>query len=278
LAQLKAAGCVQVALNTHHLADRVRRFLEENGPWGFDFQISHEPELLGTGGGLRNLGKLLGEGPFLAVNVDVLTDLDPAAIYRSHRPDALASLVLHDCPPYNNVWVDREGMVAGIGGPPSRGAATPLAYTGIQVVSPKMLAWLPPSGPYDLVQAWRKVIAGGERLATLLVAGHFWQDLGTPAAYLAAHQRLLRGEAPGLARFFPPLADPLVGTGAVLEEGVACEGGVCLGAAVRVGAGARLKNTVAWDRAWIAPGVKLEECIIGPGTHVTHSGQGAVVV
>ncbi|MEW6386132.1 MAG: sugar phosphate nucleotidyltransferase [Thermodesulfobacteriota bacterium] len=277
LAQVEEAGFHRVAVNTHHLADQVRQFLGRQ-PWGVNLSVSQEPELLGTGGGLRELGKILGGGPFLAVNGDILTDLDLNRVYRRHDPEALATLVLLDCPPHNTVWLDSQGMVAGIGAPSPTSTGSPLTYSGIQVVGPRMLDYLPGPGPYDLGTAWREALAAGERLAALVVQGHFWQDLGTPAAYLAAHRRLLKGESPHLARFFPPLADPLLGPGAVLEEGVACNGGVCLGEQVRVGAGACLENTVIWDRAEIAPKVSLKDCVVGQGARVTASAQGRVLV
>ena len=119
LAQLEDAGCLQVAVNTHHLADQVHDFLRSE-PWGFLLSVSHEPEILGTGGGLRQLGDILREGPFLAVNADILTDLDLAAVYRAHPPEAVSTLVLHDCPAYNNVWVASDTVVS-IGSPPPGG-------------------------------------------------------------------------------------------------------------------------------------------------------------
>jgi mannose-1-phosphate guanylyltransferase len=281
LAQLKDAGCTRVAVNTHHLAARVEEFLAGPAARGLDLRVCPEPELLGTGGGLKNLGAALGDGPFLAVNGDILTDLDLAAVCREHRPGAVSTLVLHDCPPYNKVWV-ADGAVAAIGERPPRpagAAGAPLAYTGVQVVSPKMLAYLPPAGqPYDLVAAWRQAMAAGERLDALVVAGHFWQDLGNPAAYLALHQRLLGGGAPGLAKYFPGLADPFIGAGGALGAGVRFLGGVCLGAGVAVGPGASLENTVVWEGAVIAPGVSLKDCIVAAGVRVQASGRGQVLV
>ena len=120
-----------------------------------------------------------------------------------------------------------------------------------------MMDYLPPPGqPYNLVQAWREAIAAGERLAYITVRGHFWQDLGTPENYLAAHRRLLAGASPRLARYFPGLTDPLIGPGARIGAGAQFGGGVCLGSGVVVGEGASLKNTVVWDRAAISPDVE----------------------
>jgi mannose-1-phosphate guanylyltransferase len=276
LARLEAAGFVQVALNTHHLAGMVHDFLTRRGPWGLNLQLNQEPEILGTGGGLRDLGKILGQGPFLAVNVDVLSDLDLAAIWEHRRAGALSTLVLHDCPPFNNVWVS-GGEVVGIGGPPPAGARL-LAYTGVQVVEEAMLNYLPGQGHYDLVAAWREALAAGERLAALVVTGHFWQDLGTPASYLETHRRLFKGEAAGLAPFFPGVKDPLIGPGATVGPGANFGGNVCLGAQVQVGAGASLENTIVWEWASIAPQVRLKDCLVAAGAKVNHSAQGQILI
>lgn len=279
LDRLKAAGCTQAAVNTHHLASQVQDFLADREHQGFAVRVSHEPELLGTGGGLRTLAAGLGEEPFLAVNVDILTDLDLAAIYAQHRPEAVSTLVLHDYPPDNKVAVDRAGNVVGIGAAPIGEAATFMAYTGVQVASPRLFRYLPPPGQrYDLVKAWREALAAGERLATVVVRGHFWQDLGTPGAYLAAHRRLLSGASPGLAPFLPPVSDPLLGPGAIISGKVSWGGGVCLGPGVRVGNGARLTDTVAWEGADIAPGVELKDCIVAAGVRVSRSARGEVLV
>lgn len=276
LERLEAAGFVQVAVNTHHLGGQVQDFLSRGGPWGLHLKMSPEPGLLGTGGGLRRLGELLGPAPFLAVNGDILTDLDLAALGREHRRDAIATLILHDCPPHNHVWVG-DGLVVGIGAAPAGGADLPLAYTGLQMVSPEMLAFLPPGQPYDLVAAWRQALAAGARLAAVTVSGHFWEDLGTPRGYLAAHRRLLAGEARTLRSFFPHLADPYLGPGAALGPGAECAAAVCLGAGVQVGAGAFLADIVVLDGAEIAPGVRLKNCIVGPGARVLHSARGQIL-
>lgn len=278
LAQLRQAGALKVAVNTHHLADRVEGFLENHPPPGLEVVVRPEPEILGTGGGLRSLGRALEDAPFLAVNADILTDLDLAAIFRNHQREALATLVLHDCPPHNHVWLDQEGRVAGIGEPPPGVSGPPLAYTGIQVVSPRMLAWLPPEGPADLVATWRHIIAQGGHLAAWVVSGHFWQDVGSPEAYLAAHRKLLSAGCPGLTGVFPRLADPLVGEETRLETGVTCAGGVCLGRKVRVGQGTWLKNTVVWDEARIGPGLTLENCVVGRRARVTASARDVIIV
>jgi mannose-1-phosphate guanylyltransferase len=276
LAQLEMAGFTQVVVNTHHLGEMVEQFLAGQGPPGLKLSVSPEPELLGTGGGLKKLGEILGGGPFLAVNGDILTDLDLGAVYRSHREGALSTLVLHDCPPYNQVWV-ADGAVVSIGAPPGALAARPLAYTGVQVVGPEMLRYLPPAGrPADLVAAWRQALAAGERIDALVVSGAFWQDLGAPESYLALHRRLLGGAAPSLAGFFRSSATPLsipapASPGVQFRAGFAWRQG-------GGGAGASVKNTVVWEGAVIAPAVSLEDCIVAAGVRVRASARGRMLV
>lgn len=278
LTRLEAAGCVQAAVNTHHLGEQVLHFLGTGGPWGLQVQVSHEPEILGTGGGLRNLARVLGQEPFLAVNADILTDLDFQDLYGRRDARALATLVLQDCPSFNNVWVDREGYLLGVGERPAGAAGPPLAYTGVQVVSPELLAWLPGEGPLDLVAAWRRAIAARERLATVTAAGHFWQDLGSREAYLTAHRRLLAGESPRLAGLLGPLTDPFVDRDARVGARVEMGGCVCLGRGVRVGEGAALKDTVVLEQAVIAPGVNLAGCVVAAGVRVTTSCRDAILI
>jgi NDP-sugar pyrophosphorylase family protein len=140
-----------------------------------------------------------------------------------------------------------------------------------------MLKYLPAGQRYDLVSAWRQALTAGDRLAAL-VAAPFWQDLGTPAAYLTAHRRLLRGEAPKLSRFFAKLTDPCLGVGDVISAGVQFGGGVCLGDRVKIGAAAALRQTVVWDEATVDPEVVLEDCIVASGVRVNRSARGEVLV
>jgi MurNAc alpha-1-phosphate uridylyltransferase len=72
---LQAAGITHPVVNTHYLAEQLHAFLAQRGDAAL--RISHEEELLETGGGITKALPLLGDGPFLAVNSDALC-IDPA--------------------------------------------------------------------------------------------------------------------------------------------------------------------------------------------------------
>ncbi len=275
LDQLEAAGFNRVAINTHHRADDINAFIESHSPPDLEVFISYEAEILGTGGGLRNLTEFVGESPFLVINGDIITDLDFAAAYRGHQQGALATMMLHDYPRFNNVWLDGSRHIASFGAAPHLATTTsPLAFTGIQVVSPRIFELIPPGVSVNIIDTYRQAIAGGETVAAAVQRGFYWQDIGTPQDYLEIHRRLLAGELQILAAFYPDLADPYTGLGVTLSARVHCDGGVCLGSGVHVGTGAYLKNTVVWANAAIDPGVHLEDCLVGQGVRVRKSARG----
>lgn len=75
--KLRDAGIRDMVVNVHHFANQIIDYLRENDNFGCDIQISHETELLETGGGLLKARHLLDDGsgePLLIHNADILTD------------------------------------------------------------------------------------------------------------------------------------------------------------------------------------------------------------
>ncbi len=182
---LKRAGCCAVAVNTHHLSEQIKAYLHQND-FGLPVEISHEPDILGTGGAIRYLADFWDDTPFIVVNADIVTDIDLANVYQAHISglDAPAvTLVLHDRPPFNQVRIDETGCVTGFKrfskGSDNRFQQR-LAFTGIHVMDRRILDWLPERGFCDIIAAYDKMIKRGERLNAHIVQDHYWQDMGTP--------------------------------------------------------------------------------------------------
>jgi mannose-1-phosphate guanylyltransferase len=74
----------RVLINTHHLAEQVRAYVDAS-PWRGRIDLVHETELLGTGGTLAANRAWFGSGPALVAHADNLTDLDPAALLAAHN-------------------------------------------------------------------------------------------------------------------------------------------------------------------------------------------------
>lgn len=187
LERLKQAGCREVTVNTHHLHDQIEALVNARDD-AMAVHTCHEPEILGTGGAIRNVASFWAGGPLLVINADIVTDIDLAAICRFHNRNACpVTMVMHDHPDFNTVAVDQEDCVAGFDASgPDAGPLRRLAFTGIHVLDGRVLDFLPRSGPAHIIDAYAKMIAAGERIKAFIATGHYWRDIGTPAAYKAA--------------------------------------------------------------------------------------------
>ena len=186
LTALKKAGCTHIAVNAHHLADQIRAYLLKND-FGIPVHLSAEPEILGTGGAVRHLADFWDQTPFLVVNADILTDIDLKQVYRHHcSQDAPVTMVMHDCEPFNQVWVDDRGQVAGFdrfAGPPAPRDHRKLAFTGIQVMDPTIVDRIPDGQFCDIIGVYSQMLAEGAVIKAHISRDHYWQDVGTPERF-----------------------------------------------------------------------------------------------
>ena len=186
IANLKQAGCSGIVVNAHHLAHRIQSYLAEND-FGLPVTLSHEPEILGTGGAIRHLADYWDDDPFMVVNADIVTDIDLADVYRRHRMHgAQVTLVMHDRAPFNQVWVDDRNRIAGFerfSDPADHGHHRKMAFTGIHVMDAGIIRRLPGDGFIDIIFVYRQMLDEGVPIHAHVVRDHYWQDMGNPDRY-----------------------------------------------------------------------------------------------
>ena len=187
--RLAASGCSAIIVNTHHLHDRISDFLTSQH-YPIPVYTSFEPSILGTGGAIKNVAHFWGEEPFVVINSDIITDIDVEAVYRFHGTHTFpVTLVLHNEPKYNTVWVSSDGLVKGFDDldvEERSDSDRVLAFTGIQVIDPKILEVIPENTFHSSIDAYRKTINEGEGVKAFIVSGHNWTDIGTPDSYRQA--------------------------------------------------------------------------------------------
>lgn len=202
--QLKDAGCDAVAVNTHYLHRKIESHIAARS-YGLPVITRHEPDILGTGGALRNLSDFWDDRPFLVVNSDILTDIDFAEVYRFHlSAGAPATLVLVDSPPLNSVTVDSLKFVSGFLSPADSPPDEIYTFTGIQVIDPTVLPLIPEQGFYSSIDAYRKLITLNTPPAAHIISTRQWQDLGTPERYRIASRDAIAADAHYHAFGCPP--------------------------------------------------------------------------
>ena len=180
----RAAGAGPVAVNTHYLGSQIADHLA-----GQDVAISDEPgTILDTGGGLRQALPLLGAGPVMTLNPDVVwTGPNPlAALDAAWRDDmdALLMLVPLDRAAARqgagDFSLDAEGRIARRGD---------YVYGGAQIIRPNRLAEIP-DRVFSLNRLWDLLIAEGRAFGIVHAGG--WCDVGYPEAIPLA-ERMLHG-------------------------------------------------------------------------------------
>lgn len=245
---LKAHGIREVVVNAHHHHEQLVRHLDGGRPYGIRVEVRVEEEILGTGGGIRNTAGFWDENPFFVINGDTLTDIDLSAAYEAHVENGgLATMVLHDRPPFNQVTTDDRCRVLDIADDNRTGR---LAFTGIHIIEPALLNHLPKNTFSNIIDCYRALIRSGERIGVHVSSGHRWWDIGSIQGYKSANRELV-----GPTLF-------LHGKGCVVHPRARLEDWAVMGDGCVVGEGARVRASVLWEGVRVAPGAEVENCVL----------------
>ena len=186
IGNLQKAGCEAVIINTHHLHQQIEAFVAARS-YSLAVATRYEPQILGTGGAIKNVADFWDHRPFMVINADIVADIDLAAVYRSHcRHHPAATLVLCDDPVFNSVAVKQNKWITGFGDQSQiseQPAERLLTFTGIQVLEPRVLDYIPPNTTSSSIDAFKKILANDEKLQAYIAADGKWQDIGTPDRY-----------------------------------------------------------------------------------------------
>lgn len=241
--RLRDQGFSRIVVNTHHRAESIRAALEGVEALGISLSFSHEPEILGTAGGLaraRDLGLLDASQPTLIVNAKLYLDFDVGAAVRAHRASGAAvTLVLRPNVArerFREVLVEGDRVVGFGTGRDPEGPA-PLLFTGIHMLEPEVLATIPLKFSDTIADIYPPYISAGRVKAHVDPSGRWW-EFSTLERYLELH---LRGHAEGLG---PEIS---------------------LSPGARVEPGAEVRRSVLWEDARIERGARAEDAVLGRG-------------
>jgi len=272
LAYLCGAGAEEVIINAHHLSDELVDSVQRaNFPIPVHVQV--EKVLLGTGGGIRNVADFWDERPFVVINGDILSSIDLREVCLKHESSgAMVTLALKDEPRFNRVQVAEDGGILSFSGGPEKH----LAFTGIHVLNPEVLAIIPADIPISIIDCYLQLISRGKKVMAHVVKEQYWRELGSLERYLQVHQELFQlREAP-----FQGLkvgGKPVVHESARLGSDIRLDGMVCIGRECELDSEVEIQGSIIWDQVKVKTGCSIRRSIIGDGVVVTESLDGVVV-
>ena len=223
---LHAAGVDEIAVNLHHFPEVIERYLR-------DAIFSHEPRILGTGGGLRKVRSFFDrEEDFFVLNGDTYQSPKFQALKKARSDKSAISAMTLRHPPagdrYTAVWTE-DGTINGFG----KGHGDALMFSGSHCLSSRIFHYIPERDVSDLTgDVYVPILEhGNEKIAAVVDDDPKWFDIGTPQRYLAASRAL----------------GSMIGKSTV--EGDA-------------------RDTVVWDGCFIGKWVRLESCIVAHGVEL----------
>ncbi|HEY1817389.1 MAG TPA: NDP-sugar synthase [Kofleriaceae bacterium] len=264
ISNLVAHGITDLVINTHHRAELFRETLGDGRRFGARIRYSHEPAILGTGGGLKHALPLLDpdgrDRPFISANGKLIFDLDFTALLDAYREASAVRPILGmmvvrrvpDAKAWGAVEVARDQRITNILGDGEH------MFCGVHVTRPSVMARLPDGEADSIRQGYLPWLRAGEPVLAYEHRDGYFAEHSTPERYLDSNWALLDGQPlrhpPGrlvgidpTARIHPgaTLVEPLrIAAGAVIAEPIT------VGPYVVVGEGARVEHALSHAVVW----------------------------
>ena len=281
----------------YYQGEIISDYFGDGKNFGIDIKYKSAEADLGTVGSVRNASDLI-RGRFIVISADVLTDFDLRKAVEFHKErNALATIVLtrHPTPlQFGIVITDEQGKITRFLEKPAWGQVfSDTINTGIYILEPEVLEWVPKGKFYDFSQnLFPNLLESGERLYGYIASG-YWRDVGNLREYRRANEDALwervKLEFPGEHRKIGD-AEIWVGENAEIADGVDFHGRVLIGKNARIGQGSSLYNTVIgaetkigiganieqsviWDKVKIGNGVQIRNSTIATGVRIGNSVQ-----
>lgn len=260
-------GVTDAVLSLGYLPDRFISAYPSNEIAGVRVTYAVEPEPLDTAGAIRFAATYANfDETFLAINGDVLTDLDITALLAFHREHGgEATIALHsvdDPSRFGVVPTASDGRVISfVEKPPRDQAPTNMINAGSYIFEPSVLDRIAPTGRVSIEHDTFPALAAAGALFAMVDDG-YWIDTGTPQAYLQANADILNGRdayhsAVNIANGSWCHPSSVIDASSTLINAVVDEG-------CRVGANVILENAVLLRGAIIEEGAQVRSSIIGP--------------
>jgi len=196
---LASFGIKDLIINVHHFAEQVIFFVEKNNGFGSNISFSDErDEVLETGGGIKKAARFFEKQnePFVVMNVDVLTDMNLAAMISLHKTKSpMATLAVSSRQTSRYFLFDEFNLLCGWKNVKtgeqkiSRKSSKYIekAFSGIHVISPEIFSLIKSEGKFSMVDVYLE-LAKTQAIQAFDHTGSKFIDVGKPESILRAAQ------------------------------------------------------------------------------------------
>ncbi len=181
-----AVGIERFIVNTHHCPAAYDEAFPERSWRGKPILFRHEPVLLDTAGGLKNIEDLLTEDKTVLIyNGDILSDLPLGRLFEAHAAGGReVTLALRSEGPLRNVTLDADGAVCDLRGLLGNPGLRLCLFTGIYAVERDFFRRLVRDKVESVVPVFVEMIREVPgSVGSVVIDEGGWQDIGDPEAY-----------------------------------------------------------------------------------------------
>ncbi len=174
--------------SVNYKKEQIMEYFGDGSKWGVEIKYLVESKRLGTGGALSLLKDKI-DHPFIVANADVFTSIDYESLLEQHlQKNATATMCTreHDYTvPYGVVHTDENEIVS----LEEKPTFTHLINSGVYLLDPKVLAYVPKDTFYDLPTLFEMLISKGEKCSTFTIDS-YWVDIGLVEEYESIKEKL----------------------------------------------------------------------------------------
>jgi len=266
LDHLIRTGVSRFVINTHRNPELFQNFFRAFEYAGCPVTLVHEPELLETGGGIKNAESHLGSEPFLTYSGDILTDVELQPLIDEHfRRRNDVTLALRHTGLASAVAM-RDHRVVDISN--RYGVAGNFDFANIAVWNSAIFQRVPPQKKISFIPIIADWIGEGARIGGVIMDDGNWFNISSRNEYLEVHRKILRENwKPEFVteREWPERK----ASSAIVDSSAQLSGCTVVGRNCHVGPNAILEDTILWPEAEIASQSRLQACIVRSRKKVT---------